>query len=77
MRSARVVQFMVHRRWELHVWELTGPESTWSEQLGRRMKDQPVFAVLSGLAARSWAPVHGFCERGTRPMPVSERRGPR
>ena len=67
MRSARVVQFMVHRRWELHVWELTGPESTWSEQLDRRMKDQPVFAVLSGLAARSWAPVHGFCERARVP----------
>lgn len=59
--------FMVRRRWELHVWELTGPESGWGAQLDRRLAEEPVFAVLSGLAGRSWAPVHQFCERQQLP----------
>jgi cytochrome c553 len=59
--------FMVHRRWELHVWELTGPESSWPQQLRRRLAAEPVFAVISGLAGRSWAPVHAFCERAALP----------
>jgi hypothetical protein len=29
--------FMVHRRWELHVWELKGEPSTWQEQLRERL----------------------------------------
>ena len=33
LRSKRLVHFMVHRFWELHVWELQGPEATWAEQL--------------------------------------------
>jgi hypothetical protein len=67
LRSARLVEFMVHRRWQLQVWELTGPESSWGEQLDRFMKDEPVFAVLSGLAGRTWAPVHEFCQRARVP----------
>jgi hypothetical protein len=59
--------FMVHRRWELHVWELFGPESTWQRQLERRLAAEPVFAVISGLGGRSWAPVHAFCERAALP----------
>jgi hypothetical protein len=54
--------FMAHRFWQLHVWELTGPEPTWTEQLRRRLRDEPVFALISGLGGRSWAPVHAFCE---------------
>jgi len=61
--SAARISFMVHRRWELHVWELSGSESTWEQQLERRMKEEPVFAVVSGLAGKTWAPVHRFCER--------------
>jgi hypothetical protein len=54
--------FMVHRQWELHVWDLTGPQSTWGEQLDRYLAKEPVLAVVSGLG-RDWAPVHAFCER--------------
>lgn len=59
--------FMVHRRWQLHVWELTGAESTWQQQLQQRLADEPVFAVISGLGGRSWASVHAFCERAELP----------
>ncbi len=54
--------FMVHRQWELHVWNLSGPPSTWGEQLDRYLAKEPVLAVVSGLG-RNWAPVHAFCER--------------
>jgi cytochrome c553 len=54
--------FMVHRQWQLHVWELTGPAATWQQQLEKHLAREPVFAVLSGLGGRNWAPVHAFCE---------------
>ena len=54
--------FMVHRQWELHVWNLSGPPSTWGEQLDRYLAKEPVLAVVSGLG-RNWAPVHAFCEK--------------
>ena len=53
---------MVHRQWELHVWELSGPASGWRAQLERRLAEQPVFAVISGLGRSDWRPVHAFCE---------------
>ena len=61
------MMFKVQRRWELHVWELTGPEATWQAQLERRIAAEPVFAVISGLGGRTWAPVHAFCERSAVP----------
>ena len=67
LRTSRVIEFMVHRRWQLHVWELTGPEAAWQEQLERYLAKQPVFAVVSGLGGRTWAPVHAFCERAAVP----------
>lgn len=57
----------VHRMWELHVWELTGPASTWQQQLEARLAREPVFAVLSGLGGKNWQPVHAFCERSALP----------
>jgi len=54
--------FMVHRQWELHVWELSGPPSSWGEQLDQHFAKEPVLAVLSGLG-HDWTPVHAFCER--------------
>jgi Cytochrome c len=52
-----------YREWKLHVWELRGPAATWPQQVAAFYRQQPVFAVLSGLGAGSWRPVHEFCER--------------
>lgn len=67
LRSSRKMMFMVNRRWELHVWELKGPPDTWREQLTQFQARQPVFAVVSGLGGKSWAPVHDFCEQEAVP----------
>jgi cytochrome c553 len=54
-----------YREWQLHVWELTGPPETWPAQLDAAMQRQPVFALLSGIATETWAPVQQFCaQRG-------------
>ncbi len=54
--------FRVHYHWQLHVWQLSGPASTWQAQLERDFAQQPVLAVVSGLGGNNWAPVHAFCE---------------
>jgi hypothetical protein len=54
--------FKVNRRWVLHVWEPEGPPSTWEGQLERSFAQQPVFAVISGIAGRGWPAVSDFCE---------------
>jgi hypothetical protein len=59
--------YMAHLRWQLHVWQLSGPASTWREQLEQHLRDEPVFAVLSGLGGSNWAPVHQFCEQNALP----------
>jgi hypothetical protein len=59
--------YMANRRWQLHVWELTGPASTWRAQLEKRLAAEPVYAVLSGLGGSDWTPVHEFCERNAIP----------
>jgi hypothetical protein len=73
--------FMSHRLWRLHVWDLTGPASTWGAQLDDYMKREPVFALLSGLGGSEWMPVHQFCERRQMPClfpnvdaPIDDRR---
>jgi hypothetical protein len=58
--------FMVHRQWELHVWNLTGAPSSWGAQLDRHFAEAPVLALVSGLG-RNWAPVHEFCEKKRLP----------
>ncbi|HEX4584487.1 MAG TPA: cytochrome C [Burkholderiaceae bacterium] len=59
--------FMVHRQWRLHVWDLKGQPSEWSAQLAEFFRKTPVFAVVSGLGASNWAPVHAFCEKRRLP----------
>ncbi|MBM2775029.1 c-type cytochrome [Burkholderia territorii] len=67
LRSTRKMMFMVNRRWELHVWQLTGSPDTWRAQLAQFLARQPVLAVVSGLGGRNWAPVHDFCEEEAVP----------
>jgi len=62
LQSTRGVMYRVQRKWELHVWELAGDPSTWQQQLERHLEAEPVMAVISGLAGKTWAPVHRFCE---------------
>lgn len=61
------MMYRVQRMWQLHVWELTGPPETWEEQLRKRLRAEPVFAVISGLGGKTWAPVHRFCQEESLP----------
>jgi len=67
LQSSRRMMFRVLRKWQLHVWELAGEPATWEEQLRIRYKAEPVFAVISGLGGKNWAPVHRFCEQESIP----------
>lgn len=67
MQAAREIEYRVSRRWQLHVWELTGPDTTWEQQLKARFAAEPVFALVSGLGRRTWAPVHRFCQEAHVP----------
>ncbi|MDB6044291.1 MAG: hypothetical protein JWM63_2842 [Gammaproteobacteria bacterium] len=62
LHSQRQIDYRVTRRWQLHVWTLQGPPESWDSQLHAHLHAEPVFAVLSGLAGRSWSPIHRFCE---------------
>src|SRR5207249_3202173 len=52
--SSHTTMFRVERRWQLHVWELTGAPATWEAQLRRHLAAEPVFAVISGLGGSNW-----------------------
>jgi hypothetical protein len=58
---------VTERHWQLHVWEISGPASTWRAQLEKRLAAEPVYAVLSGVGGSDWAPVHEFCEQNGVP----------
>lgn len=63
MHASREIMYRVTRQWRLHVWQLTGPAQAWDRELRDHLTAEPVFAVISGLGGRDWAPVHRFCER--------------
>jgi len=65
--SSHAMMFRVERRWQLHVWELTGASTTWEAQLRRHLAAEPVFAVISGLGGSQWEPVQRFCEEQSLP----------
>lgn len=56
-----------YRTWVLHEWKLEGSPGTWPAQLEAHYREQPVFAVLSGMGAGNWRPVHEFCEQAELP----------
>jgi hypothetical protein len=64
-----------YRDLELVTWEIGGPAATWREQLERHYREQPVFALLGGIAAGEWAPIHEFCEENRIPalFPITDR----
>lgn len=53
----------IFRTWHLHVWELQGAPSSWSQQLEHFYREQPVFAVLGGVGQGRWRAIHQTCER--------------
>lgn len=55
--------YRAYRKWQLHVWELTGPNETWGAQLEAFYRERPVFALIGGLGGASWRPIHEFSER--------------
>ncbi len=59
--------FKPYRKWVLHVWDLSGPQSGWAEQLQAHYDEQPVFAVLNGMVAGDWQPIHDYCEQQSLP----------
>jgi mono/diheme cytochrome c family protein len=63
-----------HRHWNLQVWELTGPESTWYEQLETYRKADAPFAIVSGAAGSGWPVIATFCENREIPclLPLTE-----
>lgn len=66
--------YAFYRQLKLHVWELSGPPATWSEQLERHYRQTPVFALLGGMVTGEWTPVHAFCESNRIPclFPITE-----
>ena len=62
-KVATHAMYRSYRDWKLHVWTLTGPDESWGEQLEQLYRQQPVFAVLSGIGGDNWRPMHEFCER--------------
>ncbi|MFV1984795.1 MAG: hypothetical protein ACC657_14715 [Thiohalomonadales bacterium] len=71
-----------HKKWEyesyrtikLHIWELTGPESSWKQQLQNHYKKQAVFAVVNGISNQPWNVIHQFCNQTELPclFPTTE-----
>ena len=55
-------------------WQLKGPPSTWRAQLDEYYRKEPVFALLGGLSAGDWQPIHEFSEQNKIPclLPVTD-----
>ena len=75
--SSHRTGFRVERRWQLHVWELTGAASTWESQLQRHLAAEPVFAVISGLGGSDLGAGAAFLRAAGTAVSVSQYRGAR
>ncbi|MBL0225434.1 MAG: amino acid ABC transporter substrate-binding protein [Geobacteraceae bacterium] len=55
-------------------WQLNGPPDTWKAQLEEYYRKEPVFALLGGLSAGDWQPMHEFSEQHKIPclLPVTD-----
>jgi len=62
------------RPYKLDVWTLTGSPKNWPAQLEAYYRKKPVFALVGGISAGSWKPIHEFCERNAIPClyPVTD-----
>jgi hypothetical protein len=67
LHASQRIMFRVNRTWQLHIWQLTGTPDSWEAQLHQHLKSEPVFAVISGLGGKTWAPVHQFCQHESLP----------
>jgi hypothetical protein len=68
-------KYGAYRKLALDVWELKGPPDGWRAQLEAYYRERPVFALLGGIAAGPWAPIHAFCEAHEIPaiLPVTDQ----
>lgn len=66
-RAGGMRMHRAYRTWVLHRWELSGPEQGWEAQLEQFYRQQPVFALVSGIGDASWAPIGAFSERRELP----------
>lgn len=66
-------KYVPYRRYSLSVWQLEGPPESWGGQLEAYYEEEPVFALLAGIA-EDWAPIHEFSERRQIPclLPITE-----
>ncbi|MDB5897816.1 MAG: hypothetical protein JWP41_1418, partial [Ramlibacter sp.] len=66
--------FRAYRKWVLHVWDLSGPSAGWTTQLEDHYRRQPVFALVAGIGAADWQPIHAFSERFELPcvLPLTD-----
>ena len=55
------------RPWQHHVWQLGADPALWQQELAKFQRQQPVFAVVSGVSGGAWTPIHQFCEKEKMP----------
>ncbi len=56
-----------YKMWKIHFWELNGTEDSYMPQLERKLKSQPIFAMISGLSDIAWDQIHLFAEQNEIP----------
>jgi len=60
--------YSTYREWVLHEWTLEGEPDEWEGQLERLYREQPVFAIVAGIADGDWSGVHAFSARNKVPV---------
>jgi len=65
--SVATTRGVVPMRLALARWPVHGPRDGWRAQLEEHYRRGPVFALLGGVSAGDWRPVHEFCETNRIP----------